>query len=231
MSSVHEAQQIEDIRAFFKSYGTLILGSILVAVIGYGGWSYWKKNQLVEAEIRTAKVQQLMVDTAKADDTTALSGFVSTADQITSEAPDSAQAIQAQLAIAELAYQRQDYASAEKALAQVTNSKNDDKGLVSIVHLRLANAQFAQNKLDEALTTLAQVTDTNFKPSAEERKGDIYVAKNDLEQAKVAYKNAWDTLIQREQVSEILRMKLESVGVMVEEPNVATPVITSTTGG
>lgn len=225
MSSVEEAQQLERIREFMKSYGTLIFVGIIVAIGSSVGWSYWQKKQVVSAEIRTAKVQQLVADASKADETTALSGFVATADQITSEAPDSAQAIQAQLAIARLAYDRKDYASAEKALAQVAQSKNEDQGLIALVKLRLANAQFAQDKFDDALNTLATVNEASFIPSVEEQKGDIYVAKKDIEQAKVAYQKAWDSLVQREESNAILALKLESVGVVVETPNIPQAVL------
>lgn len=228
MSSVHEAQQIENIRNFMKSYGLLIVGGIVAGVVGLGGWSYWQQEKSAAYERQTATVQQLMNDTQQADITTALSGFAGTADKITQDSPDSVQAILAQLVIADQAYQREDYASAEKALLQVNTSKIDDEGLVAIVHLRLANVQVAQDKLDDALATLAKVKTGAFTSTVEERKGDIYVAKKDTESAQKAYQTAWDSLIQREEDSAILRMKLESVGVQVDEPNFPQPILTAT---
>lgn len=228
MSSVHEAQQIENIRNFMKSYGLLIVGGIVAGVVGLGGWSYWQQEKSAAYERQTATVQQLMNDTQQADITTALSGFAGTADKITQDSPDSVQAILAQLVIADQAYQREDYASAEKALLQVNTSKIDDEGLVAIVNLRLANMQVAQDKLDDALATLAKVKTGAFTSTVEERKGDIYVAKKDTESAQKAYQTAWDSLIQREEDSAILRMKLESVGVQVDEPNFPQPILTAT---
>lgn len=228
MSSVHEAQQIENIRNFMKSYGLLIVGGIVAGVVGLGGWSYWQQEKSAAYERQTATVQQLMNDTQQADITTALSGFAGTADKITQDSPDSVQAILAQLVIADQAYQREDYASAEKALLQVNTSKIDDEGLVAIVNLRLANVQVAQDKLDDALATLAKVKTAAFTSTVEERKGDIYVAKKDTESAQKAYQTAWDSLIQREEDSAILRMKLESVGVQVDEPNFPQPILTAT---
>lgn len=228
MSSVHEAQQIENIRNFMKSYGLLIVGGIVAGVVGLGGWSYWQQEKSAAYERQTATVQQLMNDTQQADITTALSSFAGTADKITQDSPDSVQAILAQLVIADQAYQREDYASAEKALLQVNTSKIDDEGLVAIVNLRLANVQVAQDKLDDALATLAKVKTGAFTSTVEERKGDIYVAKKDTESAQKAYQTAWDSLIQREEDSAILRMKLESVGVQVDEPNFPQPILTAT---
>lgn len=225
MSSVQEAQQIENMRNFMKNYGSFILGGIVVAAVGFGGWSYWQKQQHANDERNTATVQQLMNDTQQADTTTALSGFAGTADKISQDAPDSAQAILAQLVIADQAYKREDYASAEKALLQVNSSKIKDEGLLAVVHIRLANTQFAQDKLDEALATLAKVKLPAFTPTVEERKGDIFVAKKDVAAAQKSYQSAWDALVKREEDSQILRMKLESVGIAVEEPNIPSPIL------
>lgn len=225
MSSVHEAQQIENIRNFMKGYGAWILSGVVIAAVGAGAWSYWQKQQHANNELHTATVQQLINDTQQADTTTALSGFAGTADKITQDAPHSVQAILAQLVIADQAYQREDYAAAEKALMQVNTSNVKDDGLLAVVNVRLANAQFAQDKFDEALATLAKVKVSAFTPTVEERKGDIFVAKQDIESAKKAYQTAWESLVQREEDSPILRMKLESVGVVVEDVSIPSPIL------
>ena len=141
------------------------------------------------------------------------------------EAPDSAQAIQTQLLMAKLAYDKADYAGAEKALKKVENSKVDDDGLVQIVKLRLAYAQLAQKKFDDAIKNLALVKDPAFKATADEALGDVYVAKNDIENAKKAYQSAWDQLVERKQERQILQIKLESVGILVDDPEIERPLI------
>lgn len=226
--SVHEAEQIENARNFMKRYGAGIFGGIVIALIGYGGWTYWKNSQEADAQVRTAQVQELMTNLEQSDQTTALSGFEGTADKLTEEAPNSVQAVQAQFAIAEQAYKREDYAAAEKALSKIINTQVKDKGLIALVHIRLANAQYAQEKFDDALATLAKVNEPMFIPSIEERKGDIFVAKQDIESAQKAYKAAWDSLVQRNEDSQILRMKLGSLGVVVDEPNIERPIILPT---
>jgi len=157
--------------------------------------------------MNTAKVQQLM-DEARATQGDAFTALSATADKIVKDAPDSAQAIQTQLLMAKLAYDKADYASAEKALKKVENSKVDDDGLVQIVKLRLAYAQLAQKKFDDSIKTLAQVTDPAFKATADEALGDVYVA-----------------LVERKQERQILQIKLESVGILVDDPEIERPII------
>src|SRR5690606_15041308 len=167
MSAIGGDEQLESLKSFTKKYGSSIITGILVALIAFFGWEYWQKKNLAESQMQTAKVQQLM-DDAAAMDGDAFAKLADTADKIVKEAPDSAQAIQTQLVMAKLAYDKEDYAAAERALKKVENSKVDDAGLVQVVKLRLAYAQLAQKKYDAALKTLEAVNEPAFKATADE---------------------------------------------------------------
>ena len=224
MSAIGGDEQLESLKSFTKKYGSSIITGILVALIAFFGWEYWQKKNLAESQKQTAKVQQLM-DDARSTQGDAFAKLSDTADKIVKEAPDSAQAIQTQLVMAKLAYDKEDYAAAERALKKVENSKVDDAGLVQVVKLRLAYAQLAQKKYDSALKTLEAVNEPAFKATADEARGDIYVAKNDIENAKKVYQSAWDTLVERKEERQILQIKLESVGVLVDDPEIERPII------
>jgi len=224
MSALSDDEQLDSLKSFSKKYGSAIISGILIALIAFFGWQYWQKKTLEESQIETAKVQQLIGDSqaAQGDAFTQLSA---SADKIVKTAPDSVQAIQGQLLMAKLAYDKSDYANAEKALKKVENSKVDDQGLVQIVKLRLAYAQLAQKKYDDALKTLSAVTDPAFAATADEARGDVYVAKNDIANAKKVYQSAWNALIERKEERQILQIKLESVGVLVDDPEIERPIL------
>ena len=225
MSALSEEEQLDNLKSFSKKYGSAIVSGILIALIAFFGWEYWQKKTLAENQMNTAKVQQLMDDANAANGANAFNDLSATADKIVKEAPDSAQAIQTQFLMAKLAFDKGDYAAAEKALKKVENSKVKDEGLIQVLKLRLAYAQLAQKKYDKSLKTLTAVTDPAFKATAEEARGDVYVAKNDVENAKKAYKSAWDVLLERKQERQILQIKLESVGVLVDDPDIERPVL------
>lgn len=224
MSALSEEEQLDNLKSFAKKYGSAIVSGILIALIAFFGWEYWQKKTLAESQMQTAKVQQLM-DDAQSATGDAFTQLSATADKIVKEAPDSPQAIQTQLLMAKLAYDKADYANAEKALKKVENSKVDDAGLIQLVKLRLAYAQLAQKKYDEALKTLEAVKEPAFAATADEARGDIYVAKNDIENAKKVYQSAWDALVERQEERQILQIKLESVGVLVDDPEIERPII------
>ena len=227
MSALSDDEQLNSLKDNTKKYGSAVVSGVLVALIAYFGWTYWQKNQLAAAQLETAKVQQLMDQAATVDvkDANAWNSLTKTADEIVKKYPDSAQAIQTQFMLAKLAYDQGNYAAAEKALKKVEHSKVDDQGLMQLLKLRLAYSQLAQNKYDEALKSLSAVTETAFKATADEAMGDVYVAKNDIANAKKAYMSAWDALLERKQERQILQIKLESVGVLVDDPEIERPVL------
>ena len=224
--SVSDEEQLDQIKSFAKKYGSAMISGILIALIAFFGWEYWQKKNLTEAQNQTAKVQKLM-DEAKAvsGQPNALATVSEAADKIVKDDADSVQAIQTQFILAKLAYDKQDYAAAEKALKKVENSKVKDAGLVQIVKIRLADSQLAQKKYDEALKTLSKVTEPAFKATADELRGDIYVAKKDNASARKAYQSAWDNLLERKQERQLLQIKLESVGVLVDDPEIERPIL------
>ena len=227
MSALSDEEQLNSLKNNTKKYSSTVISGVLIALIAYSGWTYWQNKQQGEAQLQTAKVQQLMDQAATVDvkDDNAWNSLTKTADEIVKKYPDSVQAIQTQLMLAKLAFERNDYATAEKALIKVENTKVDDQGLIHVVKLRLAYSQLAQDKFDAALKSLSAVTDPAFKATADEARGDVYVAKNDIENAKKAYMSAWDGLLERQQERQILQIKLESVGVLVDDPEIERPVL------
>ena len=224
--SLSDEEQLDQIKSFAKKYGSAMISGILIALIAFFGWEYWQKKNLAEAQNQTAKVQKLM-DEAKAvsGQPNALATVSEAADKIVKDDAESVQAIQTQFITAKLAYDKQDYAAAEKALKKVENSKVKDAGLVQIVKIRLADSQLAQKKYDDALKTLSTVTEPAFKATADELRGDIYVAKKDNASARKAYQSAWDNLLERKQERQLLQIKLESVGVLVDDPEIERPIL------
>ena len=224
--SLSDEEQLEQIKSFGKKYGSAMVSGILIALIAFFGWEYWQKKNLTETQNQTAKVQKLMDDVqATAGQANAFATVSEAADKIVKHDANAVQAIQTQFILAKLAYDKQDYAAAEKALKTVENSKVKDAGLVQVVKLRLADAQLAQKKYDAALKTLTAVTEPAFKATAEELRGDIYVAKKDTAAAAKAYQSAWDAFLERKQERQLLQIKLESVGVLVEDPEIERPIL------
>lgn len=223
-----DEEQIDRFKAFLKSYGSSILSGILIALIIFFGYQYWTKKQATERFNLAGQYQQV-VDASKRveaapDSQPARTQYFSQADSLIKENADSAYAVQTQFLSAKLAAAKGDYATAEKQLLAATKAKVDDSGLTQLAWLRVSYMQLAQAKLDEALKSLAQVTDPAFAPSMQEAKGDVLLQKKDIKGAKAAYQAAWDALVERQEPRALLQAKLESVGVNVADLNIDGPI-------
>ncbi|NHB58750.1 tetratricopeptide repeat protein [Acinetobacter sp. 194] len=226
MSALTDEEQLDSLKSFSKKYGSAMVSGVLIALIAFFGWNYWQKKQSTESQVATAKLQVFLEEArASSTDPKLESVVASSAEKLVKDNPDTIQALHAQFVMAKLAFDKQDYAKAERELKKVENTKIKDEGLQQIVKIRVADAQLAQKKFDEAIKTLSGVTLPAFKTTVEEMRGDIYVAKNDTENAKKAYLNAWNNLIESKQERQILQIKLESVGVLVDDPEIERPIL------
>ncbi|GAB3049395.1 tetratricopeptide repeat protein [Acinetobacter apis] len=228
MSALTEDDQLDRAKSLARKYGSTVVTGVLVLLIAFFGWNYWNKKQNVEAQNETARVQQLM-DQAQAltptSDKMALNRLITAADDIVKKDPNAVQAIQAQFIVSKAYFDRGDYASAARELKKVQTSTLKDAGMIALVNLHLAYAQIAEKKYDDALKTLDLIQLSSFKATVNEVRGDIYVAKNDTVNARKSYEAAWAAAVARKQQPQVLQIKLESVGVLVEDPNIESPIL------
>jgi predicted negative regulator of RcsB-dependent stress response len=217
-----DEEQIERLKKWIKNYGSSALTGVLLALIAYFGWQYWQNRQAQINNETMNQYQRILEDSSKATaDKSAQSRFISSVQSLVQAHPDSVFALNALLMQAKVTADQGEWAGAEKALMQAVSLKVNDQGLIMIAWLRLARAQAAQNKLDVALATLKNVQDPAFSASADELRGDILIQKNDVASAKAAYASAWSALVKRQQSRQLLKVKMNALGL--EPVDIVTP--------
>lgn len=226
MAAMTDDEQKEQLKSFAKRYGSPIVTGVLLALIAVLGWQWWERNQHVTNTNLTVQYQNLATQAEGQLDDAGYKKLVADAAKIVAENPNAAQALQTNLLVAGIAFDRGDFETASKVLTQAVSSKVDDEGLKAIAQLRLAYTQIEQNKLDDALKSLDAIKVKQFTPSVAEARGDILALKNDLEGAKKAYQTAWDALVERKQPRDLLQMKLANLGVVVEDMEIEEPILT-----
>lgn len=220
-----DEEQVERLKRWVRSYGSAALTGILLALIAFFGWHYWEKRQ-ENKNIETMNQYQKIITESEgaATDKAAQSRFISNVQALVKSNPNSVFALQALLLQAKVTAAQGEWAGAEKALTQAVALKVEDKGLINLAWLRLARVQAAQNKLDVALTTLKNVSEPAFTASSEELRGDIFVQKNDIKAAKAAYETAWAALVKRQQSRELLKVKMNAIGLIPTEITPPNPI-------
>ncbi|WP_294033465.1 tetratricopeptide repeat protein [uncultured Moraxella sp.] len=224
-----------------KMHGEKIVYAVIAVLIIFFGWQYYQKHyakvDTVAADMYTdiaARDEQLVQtainpsldDAAKkqlADDEAKLFADI---DALVATHGDTAYAWQALMIKARHQTDNDDLAGAVTTLNQATTIKLDDEGLLTMTKLRYARAMLANNDVDGALAVANETMPKAFEASRQELLGDIYLAKNDTENAKKAYQTAWDALRERQENRAVLSLKLQSLGVTVEP--IETPAIVAT---
>ena len=220
-----DEEQVERLKRWVKSYGSAALTGVLLALIAFFGWHYWEKRQENKSIASLNQYQKIVNDSEGAmADKAAQSRFISNVQTLVKSDPNSIFAFQALLMQAKVTAAQGEWVSAEKALTQAVGLKVDDQGLINIAWLRLARVQTAQNKFDAALASLKNVSAPAFLASVDELRGDILVQKNDIKGAKVAYESAWAALVKRQQTRELLKVKMNAIGLIPTEISPPNPI-------
>ncbi|MBY5921998.1 YfgM family protein [Ferrimonas balearica] len=197
-----EEQQVEAIKRFWKEYGTSIIGGAVLGLGGLFGWNTYQDYQQGQREAASAAYSQVVEQAGQSRD------LLDTAvAQFKAEHGDSGYSALSQLLLARAAVEAGDLAKAETLLTDVLPSL--DSATAPLATLRLARVQMAQDKLDAAQATLEKITNSAFAAQRDELKGDILVAKGELEAARAAYQSAMDA--GGAQTSPALQMKLDDL--------------------
>ena len=207
---LEEQEQLEQIKHFWKSYGSPITGALLVVALGLAGWfgfQYWQGSRATQASLMYDEVERAIQsgDSARADRALA---------DMNERFGSTFQARQAGLVAAKNYHDRGNIDAAVAALAAVAAQSPDD-GYGAMARLRLAGLLAEKKSYDEALKHLAGSFPKEFVPLADDRRGDVLMAQGKKVEAKVEYEKAFKGLGERFEYRRLVEIKLNALGVDV----------------
>lgn len=205
---LEEQEQLAQLKHFWSKYGNLItwvLIAVLAGLASWNGWQYWQRKTAVEASALFDELEMA----AQAKDMDKTSRVWADMQQRVGR---TAQAQQAALLMAKVLYENGQAAPAREALQWLVNGAKDD-GLVAVARLRLAALDFQEKKYDAALQWLEPSMPAEFKPLADDRRGDVLLAKGDSESARKAYQQSYAALKDSDDYRRIVEAKLNALGV------------------
>ena len=208
---LEEQEQIDQIKHFWKQYGNLItnvLLAVLLAVAGWNGWQYWQRSQATQAAAMYDEFERV----ARSGDLSRLDRALT---DIKDKYPLQLQTQQAALLAGKLYAEAGKNTEAQAALRWVVQS-GKDAAYQSLARLRLAGLQLDAQAFDEALKTLSDKFPAEFAPLADDRRGDVYLAQNQKEQAIAAYNAAYKAMDARTDYRRLVEVKLIALGAAPE---------------
>lgn len=181
-----EDQQIQAIKKWWKENGASLLlglGIGVGALLGWREYLAYQTDHSAEASNLYQTVQTQVVNNRLDDE------HIRKADTIRNEYGDTPYAALVSLAQAKHAYENGDAESAIMHLrSAIENSEEAD--VKHVASLRLARVLIAQKKHDEAEVILLSEHPAAFTAGYEELKGDLFVARGEIAQAREAYDRA-----------------------------------------
>lgn len=201
-----EQENIEELKSWWSTYGTLVIVVIAAFVTGIGGtqaWNYYQRQQVEQAaELYDSLLQvQGDGDPKKISDAAGLlmEGF-----------SGSGYASRAALISARASLDAGDLQTAKGRLQWVLDNSKEDE-LKDLVRLHLAAVLLDEKKYDEALRVLETRHGESFDGLYADLKGDVLTAAGKVTEARAAYQMALAKMGGKGTYHNIVQIKLDAL--------------------
>jgi predicted negative regulator of RcsB-dependent stress response len=204
---LEEQEQLDSAKAFWEKYGTPLLSLLTVVLLvfaGYKGWQYWQSKQSAEAG---AYYSELSASFAAKD----IKKSEEIAGKIFANYKSSPYAELAAMTMAKMHMDAKDPAKAKLPLQWALENAIDDE-FKHLARVRLAGVLLDQKAFDEALKLLATEPPASFATLYADRRGDIYLAQGNQDEARKQYKLALDKADDQAQIKPLIKLKLDALG-------------------
>ena len=201
-----EEQQVEALKKWWKENGTSLIVGLFVGVSVLFGWRYYMGQKNVHS-LQASDMYMLVMNNVALktiDDKT-----IDLNNQLINDYADTPYAALSSLALAKFEYEKGDVEAAVTQLELAKKHANDDV-TKQIANLRLASLLIEQKKYDDASSLLNMTHDAVYDAQYEELKGDLFMAKGDTAQARIAYDKAIE--LQGLDASKWLKLKRQNLG-------------------
>jgi predicted negative regulator of RcsB-dependent stress response len=199
-----DEQQAEKVKSWISQNGGAVLAGLALGLGGLFGWNWWQDYQIERAEQASATYEQL-VEAVRTQRTVRAAELEL---ELAAEFSGSPYVDQARLALAKLHMDRSEADEAERYLQQVADgsggfldtisgifSSTPQDSLATVARLRLARVQLHREQYAAALTSLDDVNEGSaFAPRYHEARGDIYAAMGEIDQARLEYETALNSV-------------------------------------
>jgi predicted negative regulator of RcsB-dependent stress response len=204
---LQEQEQIANLKAFWKSWGTPIVVALLVGVTAVVGSKLWNGHKQKRAEAAS----DLYVGMEKAVKAGDAAKSRALALQLRSDYQNTPYAVRAAMMLAQTAIAGKDLKTAQTQLQwALDNTAEDD--LKDLLRLRLAAVQLDQKQYAEALKTLENKADEAYLALFADLKGDILFAQGKTAEAAKSYEIAINKADKQSPLHQLLQFKVDALG-------------------
>ncbi len=202
-----EQEQLDTIKAWWNQYGNLVTWLLIIALSAYAGWTgwnYYQRNQAIQASQLYEELQKAI---AAKDPAKVQRAAVDMQDKFRR----TAYAQMSALAAAKAAFDAGDMKTAKAQLQWTIDNARDD-AYKAVAKIRLAGVLLDEKAYDEGLKVLSGDFPGQFAGVVSDRKGDILVAQEKVNEARAAYQAALENTEQTNPARQLIQLKLDAIG-------------------
>jgi len=204
---LQEQEQLEALKAWWKDNGNLILGTVLVVVVAMGGWRGWQYYRNQQATGAATLYMQVLEQVGSNDPKRVNDAAAAVMDKFSS----TAYAARAALLAAQVNEQGKDVARAKTQLQWVIDHASE-ASLKDVARLRLAAVLLDEKNYADALKLLEAKHPESFDGLYADLRGDVLSAQGKTDEARSAYKLAYEKFDVQNMYRNLIQMKIDALG-------------------
>lgn len=222
-----EQEQIDALKSWWKQYGNLVTWFLIVVLSVFVAWKAWGVYQAKQA----GQASVLFEEMNKAIQEKDQAKVSRIATDVQAQYPGTNYAQMISMLAAKNAFESNDLTTAKKQLIWVQEHGKTVE-FKTLAKIRLAGILLDEKSFDDALKLLAGEFPVEFVSSMADRKGDILVAQNKIDEARVAYQVALKSALNQQGMNnpgyQYIQLKLDAIGGTPAPAKVVTNAVTET---
>jgi predicted negative regulator of RcsB-dependent stress response len=203
---LEEQEQLASLKTWWNQYGNLITWLLTLALVAYAAWAGWNTYQRSQAVQASQLYEELQKAVAAKDN----AKVQRAARDMTDRFGRTMYAEMGALSAAKVAFDANDLKTAKERLQWVADKGSEE--YKAIAKIRLAGVLLDEKSYDDALKILSGDFPEAFAASVADRKGDILVAQNKMNEARRAYQSAIEKSDQKDPNRQLIQIKLDAIG-------------------
>ncbi|MFP5409416.1 MAG: YfgM family protein [Gammaproteobacteria bacterium] len=202
-----EQERLDELKAWWKRWGNLVLIALAVVIAAAAGWRYWQ-NRVVTQSLEAATVYERLTESMQAGDAKAAK---EAGTLLIDQYKDTAYAPRAALLLARVDVAARDLKGAQARLEWAADQAKEP-ALRDQARIRLAGVQLDQQQYDAALKTLSATHSDAYAFRFLDLKGDVLLAQGKPGEARAAYEAAFGKMAETNPYRTIVELKLDALG-------------------
>lgn len=203
-----EQEQLDQIKAWWNKYGTLVLTVLIIATAVVGGWRAWQWYEGHQSSQARGYFEALE-EAGRSQGEESVARINAAMKTLRSEYAATDYAARGALVAASALAARKDLSGARAQLEWLSQTKH--AALVPVSRLRLAALFLDQKEYELALAQLKDAP-PSFEGLFADRRGDVLAAQGKPAEAKKAWNEAIETLGATNPLTPIVKLKLDALG-------------------